>query len=259
MEIIRVKNIEYSRYEELLLYREQLRKEAYIYRGLYMKQFGDLLLEIFEIQIECIKKKKMLAYYQMALNRGDTIEQEKVDEFIAREMQEYQKQLQDMIDENKAARKMKEIPSEKFLKIKKIYRRLAKQLHPDINPRTNENKELLELWNLVVVAYNCNSLEDIEEAEILVNQAFERIGMGAIEIEIPNISEKIEALEEDIQIIKETEPYQYKYILDNSDLVQKKTQELEEEKKTYLEYRGELDKVLAEIIKSGVRIIWKMN
>lgn len=93
MEIIRVKNIEYSRYEELLLYREQLRKEAYIYRGLYMKQFGDLLLEIFEIQIECIKKKKMLAYYQMALNRGNTIEQEKVDEFIAREMQEYQKQF----------------------------------------------------------------------------------------------------------------------------------------------------------------------
>ena len=43
---------------------------------------------------------------------------------------------------------------------------------------------------MVVVAYNCNSLEDIEEAEILVNQAFERIGMGAIEIEIPNISEK---------------------------------------------------------------------
>ena len=34
MEIIRVKNTEYSRYEELLLYREQLRKEAYIYRGL---------------------------------------------------------------------------------------------------------------------------------------------------------------------------------------------------------------------------------
>lgn len=107
----------------------------------------------------------MLAYYQMALNRGNTIEQEKVDEFIAREMQEYQKQLQDMIDENKAARKMKEIPSEKFLKIKKIYRRLAKQLHPDINPKTNENKKLLELRNMVVVAYNCNSLEDIAENE----------------------------------------------------------------------------------------------
>ena len=100
---------------------------------------------------------------------------------------------------------------------------------------------------------------DIEEAEILVNQAFERIGMGAIEIEIPNISEKIEVLEKDIQIIRETEPHQYKYILDSSDLVQKKTQELEEEKKAYLEYRGELDKVLAEIIKSGVKIIWKMN
>ena len=259
MEIIKVRNADYSRYEELLLMRDQLRKEAGIYHGLYVKEFGELHLALFEKQISCIKKKKMISYYQMAINRGGVIDQAEIDALLAKEMQAYQQKLQDMLDENSAAKGMKTISSVKLLQIKRIYRRIAKQLHPDINPMTEEIPELMELWNAVMTAYNCNSLEDMEEAEVLVNKALERLDMGYTEIEIPNLAEKIEAVEEEIERIRETDPYQYKYLLDDPEAVREKRRDLEEQIRNYAEYEKELDSVIEGLLKSGVKIIWKMN
>jgi hypothetical protein len=125
--------------------RDQLRKEAGIYHGLYVKEFGELHLALFEKQISCIKKKKMISYYQMVINHGGVIDQAKIDALLAKEMQAYQQKLQDMLDENSAAKEMKTISSVKLLQIKRIYRRIAKQLHPDINPMTEEIPELMEL------------------------------------------------------------------------------------------------------------------
>ena len=259
MEIIKVKNADYSRYEELLLTRDQLRKEAGIYHGLYVKEFGELHLSLFEKQINCIKKKKLIGYYQVAINHGGVIDLGEIDARLAKEMQEYQQKLQDMVEEHDAAKKMTEISSVKLLKIKRIYRRLAKQLHPDINPMTAEIPELMELWNAVVTASNCNSLEDMEEAELLVNEALKRIGAGYREIEIPDLPGKIKALEESITKIRETDPYQYKYLLEDPQAVKEKKKELEEQIKTYTEYEKELDAVIDGLLKSGVKIIWKMN
>ncbi len=259
MEIIKVKNADHSRYEELLLTRDQLRKEARIYHGLYVKEFGELHLALFEKQIACIEKKKRIGYYQMAINHGGVIDQAEIEALLAKEMQEYQQKLQEMMAENDAAKKITEITSVKLLKIKRIYRRLAKQLHPDINPMTAEIPELMELWNAVVTAYNCNSLEDMEEAELLVNEALERLGMGYNEIEIPDLQKKIEAVEAAIKKIRETDPYQYKYLLEDPQAAEERKRDLEEQIKSYTEYENELDAAIDGILKSGVKILWKMN
>ncbi len=259
MEIIKVKNADYSRYEELLFQRDQLRKEARIYHALYVKEFGELHLRLFEEQIACIKKKKLIGYYQMAVNHGGVINQAEVEASLAKEMEEYQQSLQEMIAENEAAKKMTEISSVKILKIKRIYRRLAKQLHPDINPMTVEIPELKELWNAVMTAYNSNSLEDMEEAELLVNKALKKIGMGYREIEIPDLPRKIEELEGSIREIRETDPYQYKYILENPDAVKEKIHDLEEQIKIYTEYEKELEAIIDGLLENGVRILWKMD
>lgn len=259
MEIIKIKNADYSRYEELLLMRDQLRKEARIYHGLYVREFGDLHLALFEKQIACIRKKKLIGYYQMALNRGEAIDQTVIEALLQKEMLAYQEQLQGMIAEREAAKKITEISSVTLLQIKRIYRRIAKQLHPDINPKTSEIPELFELWNVVVTAYNSNSLKDMEEAEILVNKALEQIGLGLTEIEIPDLAKKIEAVEEEIRRIRETDPWQYKYLLDDEEAVEEKKRDLNEQIKNYEDYETELDDAIDELLKSGVKIIWTMN
>ena len=61
-EIIRVKNSAYSRYEELLLRRDELRKEAFQLERQYVRTFGDLILQVFEKKIECIRKNKTIEF-----------------------------------------------------------------------------------------------------------------------------------------------------------------------------------------------------
>ena len=111
MDIIKIRNADYDRYEELLMQRDQLRKEADIYHGLYVREFGDLHLRIFDKQIDCIGKKKMIGYYQLAINRGNAIDQALTDALIHEEMENYRKRLQTMIEENDAAKKMSEVTS----------------------------------------------------------------------------------------------------------------------------------------------------
>ena len=196
----------------------------------------------------------MIGYYQLAINRGNAIDQALTDALIHEEMENYRKRLQTMIEENDAAKKMSEVTSVTVLKIKRLYRKLAKQLHPDINPKTGEIPELMELWNMITTAYNTNSLNDMEEAELLVSQALERIGMGCMEIEIPNLEEKIEAVEADIRKIRETDPYQYKYLLDDSEAVEERKRELKAKFDEYSKYEKQLDAVIDHILNSGVRM-----
>ena len=195
----------------------------------------------------------------MEINRGGVIDQTVIEARLAEEMKAYQQKLKAMADETKAAKEMGKISEVSLLKIKRIYHRLAKQLHPDINPKTSEVPELLELWNAVVSAYNRNSLEDMEEAELLVSQALERLGMGCTEIEIPDLPKKIEAVEAEIRRIKDTDPYQYKFLLEDPEAVKAKRRDLEDEIRSYADYEKELDAAIEDIMKSGVKIIWKMN
>jgi hypothetical protein len=164
-----------------------------------------------------------------------------------------------MAEENDAAKKLSRITDLDLLKIRRIYRRLAKLLHPDINPKTSEIPQLMELWNAITTAYNCNNLTDMEELEVIVKNALESLEIGSYEIEIPDLDAKIEAVEADIARIISTDPYQYKFLLSDPKAMEEKRQALEEQKQSYIDYEKQLDEAIEGILKSGVKIIWKMN
>ena len=122
-----------------------------------------------------------------------------------------------------------------------------------------EIPQLMDLWNAITTAYNCNNLADMEELEVMVKNALETLKLGSLEIEIPDIESKIKAVEAEINRIISTDPYQYKYLLSDPKAVEEKRQALEEQKKNYIDYEKQLDEAIEGILRSGVKIIWKMN
>ena len=54
-ELIKVKNTSYILYEELLLKRENLKKEGEQFYISYLQIFGELMTESFQKKIECIR------------------------------------------------------------------------------------------------------------------------------------------------------------------------------------------------------------
>lgn len=259
-EIIKVKNKDYARYEELLLERDSLRKEAYILEGEYIREFGDLILELFEKRTECISKKKIIRMCQTMLNKNEPIDLGKVQKKIDEEMSSYYQNLHFMARENEAAKNAGEVTQEELAKIKKLYRKLVKQLHPDINPKTTEMPVLFDLWQRIVDAYNSNNLEELQELDALAQAALKQAQMGDMEIEIPDIAEKIKKLEAEIWEIKHTDPYQYKYLLADKEAVAEKKAELIMEIRRYEEYSRELDEVIKNLVaQEGACMTWKMD
>ena len=258
-EIEKGHNTSYSRYEELINRRDNLKKEAFQYHAAYVREFGDLILEIFRKKIECIRKKKTIEYCQAALNHGKSVDQTQLQEYLEKEMEEFQAQLDDMVKEHEASLKSTTVTEKDLLEIKRIYHRLVKKIHPDINPSVATSEELMDLWHRAVICYNCNDLKGLQEVEVLVMTALENANLDEIDIDIPDIEEKIAELEEEIRTIMETDPYQYKYLLEDEKAVAEKKENLNAELRTYEDYSDQLDEILEGIIGSGVKITWQMK
>lgn len=250
-ELIRVKNSSFSKYEELLLKRDEVKKAAFHYQQEYVRTFGELILKVFEKKLDCIKKKKTIEFCQTFVNRGKSIDQEALQKYLAIELAEYQKQLDAMVEENENAKGFHEITQVEIAQIKKIYRRLVKRVHPDINPVMDESEELKELWQRLKIAYECNNLKEMQETEVLINAVIKKLNVGDLELEIPDIEEKIAELLKEIEDIKSKDPYQYRYLLDDKEAVEDKKKALADELKEYEEYSAKLEAVLDELMMKG--------
>ena len=130
---------------------------------------------------------------------------------------------------------------------------------PDINPVVQNSEQLQNLWLDVQSAYNRNDLRELRELEVLVTKALSETTGEITILQIPDIEEKILALEEEIRHIMDTDPYQYKFLLIDKKEVAARKEELNEELKKYQEYSQQLDAMLTEMLPEGVFMIWDLN
>ncbi len=250
----------YEEYEELLCKRDQLYKEAESLLIAYTQEFGEKLTKNFELKVECIKKKKMIAYCQKQINRGLSINATQMQVMIEQEMELYYYELRKMMEENDRAKNAETVDEYRIRRAKKLYRRLAKKLHPDINKMTTQNEKLSELWARIVGAYHMSDVDALEDLETLVRKVLDELGQAGFEIAFTNIEDRIARLERQIAEILSTEPYTYQVILCDKEKTAAKHKELDEEHKEYEDYLKELSDTLNEVIcTGGVSMVWKMN
>ena len=247
-------------YEELLCRRDQLNKEAGSLQITYTQEFGELITQIFEKKVECIKKKKMIAYCQKQINRGEPVYANLMNETINKEMQLYYYQLDELVRQTKEAKEAREVDPFCVRRAKKIYRRLAKMLHPDINRFTMEEPVLRELWERVASAYYRSEVTELEDLEVLARKVMEDLGMDGFDMEIEVIAERIERVEKQINEILTTEPYTYREVLYNDEKKKELKEKFSAEDEEYRKYVEELSETLEELLKNGgMSFVWKMN
>ena len=258
-EIIRIQNDDYSRYEELLLRKNDVKKECLHLEQEYTRVFGELIIAVFKKKVECARKKKTIEFCQVSLNRGELPNESELRDFIQKETAALQNHLEQMITDYDHANDFTTITEIDATRIRTIYRKIAKQLHPDINPVVQESEQLQNLWLDVQSAYNRNDLKELRELEVLVTKALSETTGEISILQIPDIKEKILALEEEIRHIMDTDPYQYKFLLIDEKEVAARKDALNEELKKYQEYSQQLDAMLTEMLPEGVIMIWDLN
>ena len=243
-ELIKVKNTSYILYEELLLKRENLKKEGEQFYISYLQIFGELMTESFQKKIECIRKKKMIAYCQRCMNQGKDINSMDLNRFIQDEMESYEEELKLMTENAKAAAKAKDLSAEQILMIKDLYYRLARRIHPDMHPELADDKNVQDYWNQIVIAYQHNQLSELEELEVMVNAYLEKKHSNTDEIVIVDVEDKTKRIEREIEHIISVKPYTYRFILEDEKKREEQKAAFQKDIDEYSQYSLELDDVL---------------
>lgn len=246
MKLLKLRSASHKKYEELLLKKDELKAEAEEIQNEYSRVFGELKTLLFKERMECVRKKKVINYCQMMMIEEIPIEKDKMESFVDQAMKDLNDTLQGMIDKNEESKRLENVDKETLKKIKQIYFRIAKQIHPDMNPDLKDDATIKDLWNRTLVAQKQNQLKEIEEVEYLLKKYLANINNKKEDIEIPDIDEKIDKLNEEIEKIKTTEPYLYKYLLADEKAVEEEKQSILNELNEYKEYGEKLDNIIKE-------------
>lgn len=249
MEIIRIAGGDYDYYEQLILRRDRLLKDGEKYRLAYIMEFGEMINKVFEAEIECISLKKSIAYCAQRINRGETPDKEKLRHYIDTYMDEYYVRLREMKAELKISRSGTVLSPSELKEIRDLYHEIAKNIHPDLTPIAKEIPSLLDLFEQATDAYRRNDLKRLKEIKFLVDIAINEV--ESVNIVIPDINERIDALEEECDRIMNEEPYSYGKLLEDFEAVGKKKGELESQLKEFKAYAAELSEQLEKMLQGG--------
>lgn len=259
MDMICAQDKENAGYERLLLERDALRKEAAGCKTLYLREFGALITKLYRKKIDCIAKKKSIAYCQADVNHGRPVDAAGLQQFLAGEMEEYRRGLDRILAECDASAKAGFVTEYTAAQVKSLYHRLARQIHPDLNPTLAGRPEFAELWARITQAYEGNDLRELQELEVLVHRALAQVQAGAAPLHIPDLAAREARLRSEMEQIRSTDPYQYKFLLADDDAVAAKKQELQQEYDSFDAYGRQLDAVLQGLLLKGVVVPWQEN
>ena len=219
----------------------------------YMLKLGSIEYKAYEAQCAALRLKRKIDLIQAKKNRQEKIIISAIEETLDEEFAEYQKQLDEQIDKVNAAIKRSKaevLSDEENKELKKLYRKIAKALHPDINPDVSEAQ--VQLFDNAVSAYKSGDLGTLRIiSEMVGNNPLpeqHKDAMTQLVEERERLEGLLESIRESIENIKSEYPYTMKDSLEDTKKTEQKKQELESVIEQYNElisiYKAKIEEML---------------
>ena len=219
----------------------------------YMLKLGSIEYKAYEAQCAALRLKRKIELIQAKKNRQEKVIISAIEETLDNEFAEYQKQLDEQIDKmNDALKRSKaEVLSDEDNKeLKKLYRKIVKALHPDINPDVSQAQ--VQLFDNAVSAYKSGDLETLRIIGEMVGNnplpVHHKDAMTQLVEERERLQGLLKSIRESIDNIKSEYPYTMKDILEDTERTKQKKQELENILEQYNElisiYKSRIEEML---------------
>lgn len=253
MDIVKIdKKDLYEEFSNVVLIYQNKVKEAHQIEVKYNFTFGSLEIKKFKISIEIIKLKKSISYIITQRNKGKKVSAIELDNYIEKEMKEYEYELEDLLAKVKYSRSFTMISLEEERKCKQLFYKIAKLIHPDLHPEYEYNDEISELWNLAKMYYDICNLEEIEK---IYDAVVVKTNDNKVKIEILNIEEKIKEYKSKIELIEKTKPYILEEYLTNEFIIYQHKEEIDKEINNLNEYKEELKNDVSMYLNGGINYV----
>ena len=209
--------------------------------ALYNTRIGYLQIEKLQLQLRIKALKRKIELVHAAINLEEPIYINEIEMQVAAELAEAELRI---INEVAKLENSKNLLShldspERCAELRKLYKQLAKQLHPDVNDNLTEEQE--NLWHLVKEAYDTGDLEKLKAMQVVYEKELTAVGNKIAELTDEEITLKIEVLKEGIKVMNEQLlkirsefPFTIETQIKDEEWVSGQTQEL---KKSCINYR----------------------
>lgn len=226
---------------ELLLERDNL---YYVVceniKAQYMLIFGSLEYKVFSAFCKYHRLRRKKALIQARINRKEKIDLSEIEAILDVEFADYKEKLDSKMDEiNRAISRshLELLSKEDTILLKKLYRKIVRALHPDLNPDISDREKKLfynaiesyklgDLYSIKII-YDIVCTGDIDSDNPLT-------GKSLLD-EVKRLEELVQNIQNDIDLIKSQSPYTWKIYLEDEDKKLEKLTGLKNDLKSYQE------------------------
>jgi hypothetical protein len=223
--------------------------------ALYNTRIGYLQIEKLQLQLHIKALKRKIELVRSAIARNKSIDINEIELQVASELAEAEFRIMNEVaklENSKNLLSHLESP-ERSAGLRKLYKQLAKQLHPDANDHLTP--EQVNLWHLVKDAYETGDLEKLKAIQVVYEKELTAAGKKIAELSEEEISLKIEVLKEGIKVLNEQLlqlksefPFNMEAQLKDDEWVSSETDELKKKLDELQQYENELTEQYHQII-----------
>jgi PHD/YefM family antitoxin component YafN of YafNO toxin-antitoxin module len=206
--------------------------------------------ESFQLEVEVRRSKQILENIQALENQNKKPNLEQIEAKVEDELKSWNQKLAELAQEieNGKNRLDNLLPEENSAELKKLYRELARKLHPDINKDFYEQHKTL--WSRIQVAYQYGNIDELKVIKLIVDDMPNDISMpNALEQlreRKDNFKQCIKVLIDDIYTIKSGEEFTLLENLEDSGWVEEQINKCKKNIAHFKKRKDDLDATLKE-------------
>lgn len=171
--------------------------------ALYATRVGVHQIELLKLQLNIKALKRKLELARSAINQGEVPDFQAIEDLVSEELILAQVQINFQVDQLRQSKEMLSNLSSptKSAELRKLYRIMARQLHPDINPNLSEAQT--NLWHQVKNAYETGDLDRLKALQIVYEKELSGFDTMKDLMTVEELLLKVSVLKEGIKVLDE--------------------------------------------------------
>ena len=223
--------------------------------ALYVTRIGVYQIEKLQQQLQIKALKRKIELVQSAINKGNDFVVSEIEIQVAGELANAELKLMSEAAKLESAKQILtnlDTP-ERSAELRKIFKQMAKQLHPDANPQLTA--EQMDIWHLVKDAYESGDVEKLKALQVVYEKELNQLKNGLeslteAELSLRNnaLAEGIRLLNEELKAIRSEFPFTIEQQIKDEEWVIEEATRLKKELEALKEYEKELQQHYLELI-----------